>query len=478
MAFCLKKSLFFSIVVLIVTTQPAGGTIKVLNVLGASNVELPQDSADAGTTNNTVIVYGGTAGPVCTGSTDRDTCNNCNTVTGLVKCNTNRIYANLILRFEFQSDSKDGVPVLADKDGNIFGTSGPSGNRGSTVYAEARWSEVCTEIGDTGTVKCETQVADNIRVGIDENGNSTLDSGEDALTINIKVHDPGGDANGDPTTDFDTNKGCGASSPNNAGICDFTAFPGDNKVFIIDPVEAAGFPNSGNITFDRLRFYISETDFVCQPSESLEPADLNISGTASTSFELDNKVIDRLENGKLYYFRLATVDKANNVNNFMDDSVITAACGITYDCGGSRSVAGIDPNCPYIARPDEVLGLLTEDFNCFIATAAYGSPWDSRLSLLRKFRSEVLAQYDWGKRLINIYYKKGPYAAKWVVDHPWARPLLQFFLWPLWVFAWVSLNWGLSAAILLTVFSFGTPLLAFVLTRKWSVPSQQEKAFE
>ncbi|MBA7627051.1 hypothetical protein ES703_34512 [subsurface metagenome] len=46
---------------------------------------------------------------------------------------------------------------------------------------------------------------------------------------------------------------------------------------------------------------------------------------------------------------------------------------------------------------------------CFIATAAYGSPFASELNVLRQFRDQCLPD-----RLVHVYYKTGPYLAQFI----------------------------------------------------------------
>src|SRR5690606_22992464 len=115
-------------------------------------------------------------------------------------------------------------------------------------------------------------------------------------------------------------------------------------------------------------------------------------------------------------------------------------------------------------------------------TASFGSPLDSRLSVLRAFRSKILNQFALGKRFIHFYYKKGPYAGKWVAENPWSRPLLQVIIWPLWAFAWLSLHWNLPLALLFAFLSFAIPAAVLISFRKKTpqpqLASSEESAFE
>ena len=73
---------------------------------------------------------------------------------------------------------------------------------------------------------------------------------------------------------------------------------------------------------------------------------------------------------------------------------------------------------------------------CFIATAVfYDSPWAIELSLLRRFRDQVLRPYWLGRQLIWFYYRFSPPLASWLRDHPlpsrWLRVLLTIIVSPM-----------------------------------------------
>jgi len=65
---------------------------------------------------------------------------------------------------------------------------------------------------------------------------------------------------------------------------------------------------------------------------------------------------------------------------------------------------------------------------CFVATATYESPNHPDVILLRRFRDETLANYDWGVRFIEWYWKTGPSMAKVVLQ---SKSLKRFSKWTL-----------------------------------------------
>ena len=71
---------------------------------------------------------------------------------------------------------------------------------------------------------------------------------------------------------------------------------------------------------------------------------------------------------------------------------------------------------------------------CFIATAAYGSYFESHVKLLRDFRDNVLLQSSFGKYLVDVYYKYSPPIADAIAENEWAKSAVRILLMPL-VFA-------------------------------------------
>jgi len=90
--------------------------------------------------------------------------------------------------------------------------------------------------------------------------------------------------------------------------------------------------------------------------------------------------------------------------------------------------------------------------DCFIATAAYGEPWDAHVTTLRRFRDSILVRSDIGRELVSAYYHTSPPIAGAIRDRPWARSLVRGALLPVVVLAGAatgdgeSIAWTLAAA--------------------------------
>jgi hypothetical protein len=68
---------------------------------------------------------------------------------------------------------------------------------------------------------------------------------------------------------------------------------------------------------------------------------------------------------------------------------------------------------------------------CFIATAAYGSPYDSHLDSLRDFRDRILMRTRPGRVLVQLYYQHSPPLAKFISDRNWLRVIARGVLAPI-----------------------------------------------
>lgn len=96
---------------------------------------------------------------------------------------------------------------------------------------------------------------------------------------------------------------------------------------------------------------------------------------------------------------------------------------------------------------------------CFIATAAYGSPLDARLDVLRGFRDRHMLTNTLGRAMVSFYYRHSPAIADVIADRDWLRALVRGLLAPV-VFAiqyptWSSLGFfGLLAALIVRLRPF------------------------
>jgi subtilisin family serine protease len=67
---------------------------------------------------------------------------------------------------------------------------------------------------------------------------------------------------------------------------------------------------------------------------------------------------------------------------------------------------------------------------CFIATAAYCSPYHRCIDPLRAFRDEYLLAHPIGKKWVQLYYRYSPPVARFMADHPAIKKGVRIGLYP------------------------------------------------
>ena len=84
---------------------------------------------------------------------------------------------------------------------------------------------------------------------------------------------------------------------------------------------------------------------------------------------------------------------------------------------------------------------------CFIATAAYGSPMEPYVKVLRDFRDRFLLTNIVGRVIVDLYYTYSPPAADFIASHDTLRLMVRWGLLPVVGVSWMSLNIGLSTTL-------------------------------
>jgi sugar lactone lactonase YvrE len=92
---------------------------------------------------------------------------------------------------------------------------------------------------------------------------------------------------------------------------------------------------------------------------------------------------------------------------------------------------------------------------CFIATAAYGSPIEQHVKILRDFRDQFLLTNKVGDTFVRIYYTYSPPIAEFIAKREILRTTVRWGLLPLVGVSWVTLNLGpVPGLILIAIFGF------------------------
>ena len=450
--------LFFTLfAALFLYSFSASATITVQSVSGASSFDPNVKPYQ---------IFGGTAGDqaTCYGLDGDSTCNTCNG--SLTACNTNRIFEQKILTFTILSDSiPDNTPnTVFIRVGTTVVTPyrSPSTVNGKNIAGtiSVLWKDLCFALeqaatGSVFTSLCEGgALSGTMTIGFANAGVTTV---ADSIDVQVRVFDP------DPTqaTRNEINLCSGSTPPAfpDQGICDFTMFPGDQKAYVTQLEPFGAFPNSGILKIKYLRFYYSTVDFT-DVSDLSSYKDIQLDTTNSTggSVETQSDKLTDLVNDQIYYFRVASVDEAGNITDFTSDAAILDACTASPALG----------SCRFMTMPSAVLGLLPKDFNCFITSAAYGSSMEPHVELFKKFRGEILMKSSLGRTFTRWYYKYGPYPAVFIMQNPVLKPVARAILWPAYGIAWVSLNYGIAAGLLLSLLPLIAGILIIQISRKKS----------
>jgi hypothetical protein len=417
-----------------------------------------------GTTTPTVTttIYAGFAG-TCATTDGFSTCDSCGAAVPIVDgggitfttspCNFKNAYPNLKLHIELtvSNAAVTGTPTLflEIKSTSIAG-SATMVYTGTTLSVDIPWSAVCNGAG--GGADCTTaDIAYELEIGIKSVGG--VSGTNDTMTIPIKTRALSvvNNATNVTTAWFYTDCPPGTVGTTSQGFCHFKAYKGDSKVYADELGVPAGYPATGTgINYTGIVFFYEKQ----LPSDADDAATLARVTTKSphTSIAVnttlsppasDNRVTG-LENGTTYCFVMANQD-ASGVLSYFTPTQTTTPASIT-----PTSVCG---------TPEKVVGLL-DDKSCFIATAAFGSDMAPEVQSFRDFRNKYLFTSSAGKEFVRIYYKYSPFYANLIAQNDVARATIRVALWPLLLFAKVSVNFGLWAGILLMVSSAGLVVLA------------------
>jgi hypothetical protein len=112
------------------------------------------------------------------------------------------------------------------------------------------------------------------------------------------------------------------------------------------------------------------------------------------------------------------------------------------------------------------------DLNCFIATAAYGSPLHPHVEILRNFRDRYLMPRKLGRILVRIYYRHSPFIAKIVKKYRALRLVVRISLLPMIAFSYSMLHFSPIVIGIIFAFIFTLPIFFVCFYRRRMKNSQ------
>lgn len=142
-------------------------------------------------------------------------------------------------------------------------------------------------------------------------------------------------------------------------------------------------------------------------------------------------VNDIFVNYKLVYDGYAYADISYPDIKYASEIIDAEKSAQSHDrgCLWHDECTGCDDNCKVF-------------ISCFIATAAYGSPIDPHVEILRKFRDSYLMTNTLGQRLVRLYYTYSPVMANAISHHESLKAIARVGLLPFIGFGWMALKLG------------------------------------
>lgn len=376
-------------------------------------------------------IVGGLGGPDCGGGTG--TCNSCAGAPWGTVCNVNRISPDTELVFIFSSTTVNtGIARITTQ--LVTESAIPSTPSVTPVLINQQvtlrtsWRNICNSF-DPASPTCEIRDSQQFKVGIDGNSDGLLNGANDdfiSFTINVVYPLLEANNNGDPSFDtrFD-NTNVLTECPRTNGLCNFSLSRGDEKAVIENLTVGTGGLET---TYRFVVFFCAlsgDYNDIVNPCTAPVP----ISGANS----LLDDTITGLTNGTQYVFRAAVQDIAGNQGLYFE--VDSGVCpNGTTDC--------------HTVTPEEVIGLFRET-NCFVATAAFGSPMEKQVKMLRRFRDQVLSKTSFGQMFVNLYYQVSPPMARWIAQSPLRRSVARAALTPVIFSVGVAMDYPLWLSLAL-----------------------------
>ena len=96
-------------------------------------------------------------------------------------------------------------------------------------------------------------------------------------------------------------------------------------------------------------------------------------------------------------------------------------------------------------------------FECFIASAAYGSQEHPYVEVLRDFRDEYLMQSEFGRKLVALYYRHSPQIAAFISKNKPLKFMVRLHLMPLVAFSYMMVHLGSVATAVFGILIFTSP---------------------
>lgn len=201
-------------------------------------------------------------------------------------------------------------------------------------------------------------------------------------------------------------------------------------------------PGDGEISLNGSAFTTSYTSSISSPVGSLIFLATEGTPTTASFFNDTSQIIARVSTSGVTNIGGFTNTSTGN------DHLYNTAIGVRDRAGVVTSTFCSNVgSSTYQVQTSSIRGLLIQS-KCFIATAAFGGARNAPVTLLRKFREEVLLRSGAGRLVVDAYYAVSPSMADWLIDNSWARgPVLAVLFW-FEAWAWLLLHTAVLASLL------------------------------
>ncbi|HVK61335.1 MAG TPA: CFI-box-CTERM domain-containing protein [Bdellovibrionales bacterium] len=457
--------------ILLTYSKPAYSviTVKVIEngAYSAIKTTATTDTTTGTPTTGTTTVYGGIAGDESDCDTTSATAP-CNTCKGaLAVCNRRRIHSDLRLQIQVSSDTGTGPAMIAFLASGDTGDADPieeaeasptNPSAGQTSTITVTWGELCASISDFGSSTiCDVAgtATVSVRVGVDLDNSGGLSDGE-SKPVKFIIREGPAKILAPACEDADAGD----------GICYFEVNSGPGSAVLMNLEATSGFPTNGNFAAVRACYKERTTSADTDNPGMWDDIDLDdchddLPITSGSPPTVSPKRVGGLENDKIYDFIIGMVDDAGNAGLFTDPDDGT-------ECRNATSVGPDGFNECKTARPSEVVSLLNEKVNCFVATAAYGSPMAKEVGTLRKFRDRFMVPTNLGKAFIRFYYHEGPKLARIISKSEALRTISRAMIYPVLMFATIALQYGGTTALAISLVGAALLVGFIMLARRFS----------
>lgn len=175
---------------------------------------------------------------------------------------------------------------------------------------------------------------------------------------------------------------------------------------------------------------------------------LSAGGSSTITFNYQNTIPGGVE----WYWYDSVSDEWKDISDDINLTVNNSQIQITLTDGGvgdSDNISGqiTDPSGPAFPSSTTTKSEGGGGGGCFIATAAYGSPFETHVKVLKEFRDAYLMPSSVGRGFVRFYYEYSPALAGVIKKHDYLRAAVRWGLAPVVGMAYVTIHTSITQKI-------------------------------